>query len=948
MIHLAFIFRGIKNKLSSKQIFSDTDYVMVNEEKEFYRKELLKQAGTPIPRADIFDVPTESDVRIPRSPRHAALFYILRWNSTVLRTVCLKIKQEIFRETLKEGYDYIPRFALKCHCGAEFDETVDHCESCLNTNLKEPEHAQKKRWEDFTEEVNKAEQSFLMVLQENEDDLNTHDDAYLVLVKEYAAKGDDLIVIRIHEIIRGNPLLFRIVADNTGRRGGRWYACPLHRGITVQESPGYCKHPGCNFRLQDVHYVETESGGKDPVKYYIKGEVIHFSKYEPSKLYGLSPIFSLWVIVRTLMMMDRYVQQLYEKGRMKGVLGVSTDNMDFLKKWVDDTLAQLRKDPHYIPVVAMESGEGGKGDLKFVKMLDSLREMDYGPAKDMMRQQVAALYGVMPVFQADVSSSGGLNNEGLQITVTDRAVEWGQSIYHNLVFPKIAKELGITDWKIQLKPSREIDEMARLQRFDLKVTTMQKMLDAGYEVKLKGEEFVFSGTATKKEDFTFPTRTPLALPGGAGAEIPDNSEGMPCPPGKHRTVDNPRCHPYEWDIKNKNKARAPIEVFKMVRKKDMHGKSGTGEVGAGIIFADGKTIFRWNSENPSINHYDSFEDFQKVHVKDHEENETELRFLEIDETKIDKILKSILPNELLKAARAVESGRKLNQAINKIESIFGKTIIKLYEQELERKIGKLKIKDPKKLKQAIEEITEELQPRLEKLAFSEVIQAYQKGKQLDFAKQKINIDWAKLPYSKSDIDVLRAIFSRNPFWKAFSSLTQSISDKFKEIITESYMAPTEKQFRKVLKDVMDQYPTYSSDRQMAIAYGRIGKFSLTKTIEEMKRTVDTDVYRLERIARSETTAIVAKGREISYREKDPENKNKYDWFGVIDHRTSDQCKEIEKRVDRIGKGKGVTLDQLQTIMKDVVDEFNRGKKSKWIYRDWLPHANCRRSLRRVV
>ncbi|MFX0204372.1 MAG: hypothetical protein ACFFDT_00175 [Candidatus Hodarchaeota archaeon] len=507
---MSFIFRKLKGTFTNPA-HNDNDIEILQKKNKLLTTELLKQAGTPYPRTDLFDVDVESDIRIPRVPHHSALFYFLRWHSPVLRTICLKLKQEVFRETLKTGFEFIPAFALKCQCGAEFDETVDQCHYCQSTNLREPNPIQKKAWEDFVEEVNKAEQPLLGVFQELEDDLNTDDNAYLILIKEYIVVENELISSKIHEILRGNPILFRIVADNTGRRGGKYFVCPTHRGLTVQEAPGYCKK--CNLQLRDVHYVETEAGGKDPVKYYIQGEVIHVSKYEPSKLYGISPVLSLWILVRTLMLMDRYVQELYEKGRVKGILGIGTDNTDYLKKWIDDTQEKLKQDPHYIPIVAMESGEGGKkGAINFVKMLDSLREMDYGPAKDMMRQQIAALYGVMPVFQADVSTAGGLNNEGLQITVTDRAVEFGQAIYHNAILPKLAKELHITDWKIQLRPSREIDEMAKIQRFDLRSVIAQRMLEMGFDVKLKGDEFVFSGQATKPAGLKFPLHTSTPLP----------------------------------------------------------------------------------------------------------------------------------------------------------------------------------------------------------------------------------------------------------------------------------------------------------------------------------------------------------------------------------------------------------------------------------------------------
>ena len=78
--------------------------------------------------------------------------------------------------------------------------------------------------------------------------------------------------------------------------------------------------------------------------------------------------------------------------------------------------------------------------------MDSLKEMDYVSVKDDLRDRVSAFYGVSKVFMADNTTSGGLNNEGMQILVTNRAVQKAQTVYNNYVFPFLVKQFGITDW----------------------------------------------------------------------------------------------------------------------------------------------------------------------------------------------------------------------------------------------------------------------------------------------------------------------------------------------------------------------------------------------------------------------------------------------------------------------------------------------------------------------
>jgi hypothetical protein len=66
------------------------------------------------------------------------------------------------------------------------------------------------------------------------------------------------------------------------------------------------------------------------------------------------------------------------------------------------------------------------------------------------------------------------------------------------------------------------------------------------------------------------------------------------------------------------------KLFKMIRKHDTSGVSGTGHVLTGVIFDDGSVVVRWHSKTSSIGIWKSFDDFLAVHVTSHPENETEL------------------------------------------------------------------------------------------------------------------------------------------------------------------------------------------------------------------------------------------------------------------------------------------------------------------------------------
>ena len=124
--------------------------------------------------------------------------------------------------------------------------------------------------------------------------------------------------------------------------------------------------------------------------------------------------------------------------------------------------------------------------------MDSLKEMDYISVKDDLRDRISAFYGVSKVFMADNTTSGGLNNEGMQILVTNRAVQMAQNVYNNYVFPYLTKQFGITDWELKLPPSEEEDEIAGLRKREIEVNIAASIKNLGFEVDMDEDgQFTF-------------------------------------------------------------------------------------------------------------------------------------------------------------------------------------------------------------------------------------------------------------------------------------------------------------------------------------------------------------------------------------------------------------------------------------------------------------------------
>ena len=80
-----------------------------------------------------------------------------------------------------------------------------------------------------------------------------------------------------------------------------------------------------------IHYMNLAGVGTGQV--YTEGEVIHISKWSPSKLYGRSPVATLWRQVNALIAMDNYVYAAYQKRRMpRGVMVIKSSNLETVEE----------------------------------------------------------------------------------------------------------------------------------------------------------------------------------------------------------------------------------------------------------------------------------------------------------------------------------------------------------------------------------------------------------------------------------------------------------------------------------------------------------------------------------------------------------------------------------------------------------------------------------------
>lgn len=414
--------------------------------------------------------------------------YAIRKESDVLSIIVNSLRQEIFRN----GFEVLEEWKADPDISVFDPQEIPDDTEALD--------AERLRILKFFKNVNANHQTIIDVFKELEDDINTVDDAYMLLLYNYLYEESGDFEKDIQEVLRVDPKVIELVHNDQEILGmdkeGNWLlSCPSDRTNIVMKTKHYDKenppvHPRTGHKLYPVHYKHTGVASEE--MYYFSWEIIHKSRYNPTKTYGHSPILHVWRKVATLIYQDDYMRELYHGKRPpKGLLVAKTGNRESLNAAWKEVLARAKRNPHMIQLLGLQGSKTGGGDggrfAEFFDFMRSLDEMQFTEVRNEMRNQIGAIYGVTPLFQNDVSTSGGLNNEGRQITVTNRSAELKQQDYNETFFPAVLKAIGAEFHVARLKPSEEQDEMAKLERLEKSIQIGESASRAGLEVEFDEE-----------------------------------------------------------------------------------------------------------------------------------------------------------------------------------------------------------------------------------------------------------------------------------------------------------------------------------------------------------------------------------------------------------------------------------------------------------------------------
>jgi hypothetical protein len=361
--------------------------------------------------------------------------------------------------------------------------------------VENPDHSQRDRFEVFMDDCNPFDQSLEEVLRQFHYDVNSIDDGFLYVAKEYKDMGNSITNSRVTEIRRLNPALVEFDLDTAGLPKNAHFLCPIHRDVL--ESPGPCEKDDCDVRTLPAMYKYYH---RNRHMYLFDNEVIHVSKFSPSETYGWSPLLTVFEKALTLVGMDKNIYRYFFERKMPAsMVMVTTDDPESLRREREHIAAQTRIDPNYIPMVAV-SAKNQRGRVDLVRLFHTLQEMDYLPVREEIRERVAAMWGVTPAWQGAPEAFGGMSTQTQQLVVMSRVVEGDQRIFHEKIFPQLLKMFGITDWKLVLPQPEEKAENTRLSFAQQKAQIINQFAALGFDIRLKDQDvsldeaqFVISG-----------------------------------------------------------------------------------------------------------------------------------------------------------------------------------------------------------------------------------------------------------------------------------------------------------------------------------------------------------------------------------------------------------------------------------------------------------------------
>jgi len=390
-------------------------------------------------------------------------------------------QQAIVDETWRKPVPWVPNFTVKCTaCDLEFDELLEACPEC-GGETRRPDAAEYKWLLDMSGRVNDRRQTIYQVFRAAQLDAEMTDEGWVVLEHVYTWQGTDLVGVRWAAAYHADTRLMRIIVDDQGRFGvsEEWgKLCLDHRREDHGDEDMRCRV--CGKALFPVAYVCLHtSGAKERARKYAEWEVVPYQIQHPSLKGGVSPVYTMWRLGYTGVKMEEWQRRTYS--HQQPARGAELYK-GLTRKQLDENIARNRiertKHPNEHPKYAMDKD----ADMKFVSFMPTPEQMQSLEHYEEIRKAIGSIYGVTNIMMGDQSTGVGYANQGMQIHVSNRAVQKRKMVHNTAVFPQFYLFAGIQDHHLEFPPSDEEDQMAALQREQLEFTVDAQAASLGLEV----------------------------------------------------------------------------------------------------------------------------------------------------------------------------------------------------------------------------------------------------------------------------------------------------------------------------------------------------------------------------------------------------------------------------------------------------------------------------------
>lgn len=450
----------------------------------------------------------------------------------------------------------VPKFGARCEqCGAEFDdEELSECRECGADTLTTPDPEEQRELKDLFASVNKEGQSMRQLGRITDADHSRLGVMCWVLRWTYVtgprevstsiSSRRQVVARNFDELVRGDPKRIVPVADEHGRVGGVWWTCPIHRQQAVVNAEefhadGVTHCPECGCGLREVHYVELEgAAGKRPEKFFFEHEIVMHAGHIPQAhgLDGLSPVHLVWLEQAILHWMDVYAAEFFnphsERTPNKFLI-VHTANPESFEAQLDEAKDEAAQNPYKSGIFYNQVHPDQSASTE-AQVIDVMGDEFLGQSEELRKRfenHIRTVFGVTDVFDSELEDAGGLNNEGLQLEVTDRSIAAAQQDYSDGPYEELLRHLGYEDWLVKFVPARETD----LQEQREAVRLLREAAEIGLPARMEnGEPVIGDGEAEAPQQ---------PAPGGPG----DDPDATPTDESLEGDPDEMRVPPPDRD-----------------------------------------------------------------------------------------------------------------------------------------------------------------------------------------------------------------------------------------------------------------------------------------------------------------------------------------------------------------------------------------------------------------